>query len=122
MGKSAFRHPVHQVCGGIQTKSRSAEILGSLIAASVITVILQKIITAFCSFCQYSSADSPGAAGQKDAEQYILGAPGRPVAHWFLPFSHPPEMLVKIGSNNSMLQLTENPLGYKRTDSIQLFL
>ena len=97
-----------------------AVVLGTLVAAAVRAIVLQKAIQTVCSL--FDSGFPLGLCGgqQKDCEQNILGAPACPVAHRLFAVAHPPEVACKIGRQDAGVQLPLYPRGNARRGGIQL--
>ena len=85
---------------------RVAVVLGSLAAAAVLAVILQEAVHAVGSPL-HTGPHPFGAAGmqQCQGDQTVLGAPGGPVAHGFVPVAHPPEVTRLPGMQDAAVYL-----------------
>ena len=97
-----------------------AVILGTLVAAAVRAVVLQKAVKAVCCLLDGSLPLLLGGGQQKDREQHILGAPACPVAHRLRAVAHPPEVACKIGRQDAGIQRPLHPRREARRSGVQL--
>ena len=103
-----------------QGQSGMAVILRTLVAATVRAVVLQKAVEAVGRLFHGGFPLLLGGGQQKNGEQYVLGAPTRPVAHGLCAVAHPPEVAYKIGRQDADVQLPLHPRRDARRGSIQL--
>ena len=99
-----------------------AVVLGTLVAAAVRAIVLQKAVEAVRRLFHGSFSLLLRGGQQKNGEQHVLGTPARPVAHRLRAVAHPPEVACKIGRQDAGVQLPLHPHRDARRSGIQLIL
>ena len=122
-GREGLRHNAGQnFKAAPQGQPGVAVILRALVAAAVRAVVFQKAVEAVGRLFHGGFPLLLGGGQQKNGEQYVLGAPARPVAHGLCAVAHPPEVACKIGRQDADVQLPLHPRRDARRGSIQLVL
>ena len=108
--KDAGGHFAQQVQRVEHRQRGVAVILCALAAAAVVTVVLQKAVDAVGGLL-HIGGQILGRDALGGGQQYVLGTPGRPVAHRLVAVAHPPEVRGAVGRQHAALDLAPEPCG-----------